>query len=75
MDKLHKKLAWAESGANTISSVVLSVLVFQPIIFYFYDIDMPMSDNIGIALWFTLISLIRGYVWRRTFHKWFRHLY
>lgn len=65
----HKKLAWAESAANVLSGLVLSVIVFQPIVFGIYDIQLPLNQNIQIAMWFTAISIVRGYVWRRWFHK------
>lgn len=69
MERKHKRLAWAESAANVLTGLVSSVLVFQPVVFGIYDIQVPLHQNIQIALWFTAISIVRGYIWRRWFHK------
>ena len=65
----HKKLAWLESIANVGSGLFLSILLIQPIVFGIYDIQLEINQNIGIAVIFTVISIIRGYIWRRYFHK------
>jgi hypothetical protein len=66
-----KKLAMVESLANVGSGLLLSVFVFQPIIFYVYDISLSVTENIVIAAYFTIISIFRGFIWRLYFHKWF----
>jgi len=66
-----KKLAIIESLTNVGSGLLLSVFIAQPIIFYFYNINLNTSDNVIIAVYFTLISILRGYIWRIYFHKWF----
>lgn len=40
----------------------------QIVIFPFFDIHIPMSDNFLIGMWFTVISIIRGYAIRRFFN-------
>ena len=40
----------------------------QLIIFPWFDVNLPLEDNILIGLWFTLISIIRSYVVRRWFN-------
>lgn len=40
----------------------------QLIIFPFFDIHIPFSDNLLIGVWFTIISLIRSYAIRRWFN-------
>ena len=47
------------------SVAILSQLIVFPI----FDIEVPLSDNLLIGLWFTAISLIRSYVLRRYFNK------
>lgn len=42
----------------------------QIIIFPFFGIQIPLSDNIIIGMWFTVISLCRSYVLRRIFTRW-----
>jgi len=68
--KLHK-LAMYESLANVGSGLLLSIFIAQPIIFWLYDIEIGLFENIIIALYFTIISIFRGYIWRLYFHKWF----
>lgn len=41
----------------------------QIVIFPFFDIHVPLSSNLKIGAWFTVISIARGYVLRRWFTK------
>jgi hypothetical protein len=41
----------------------------QIIIFPWFNINIPLSDNLLIGLYFTIISLIRSYILRRVFNK------
>lgn len=43
-------------------------VVSQIIIFPFFGVNLPVESNMVIALWFTVISLIRGYWVRRLFN-------
>ena len=40
----------------------------QLLIFPMFDINVPLSTNLYIGLWFTVISVIRGYLVRRYFN-------
>ena len=40
----------------------------QLLIFPLFGIHIPLSDNLMIGVWFTLISLARSYVIRRWFN-------
>jgi hypothetical protein len=40
----------------------------QVAIFPLFGIYVPLSSNLGIGAWFTLISLVRSYVVRRVFN-------
>lgn len=42
-------------------------IVAQILILPAYGLNLPMRDNLRIALVFTVISLLRGYVLRRVF--------
>ena len=42
----------------------------QLVIFPLFGINIPLSDNLAIGLWFTAISLVRSYVVRRMFNAW-----
>ncbi len=69
MSKRIKRLAWSEAIVNVLSGLILSVFIVQPVVFSLYDIRLPVQDNIGIAVIFTVVSILRGYIWRRWFHK------
>ena len=43
-------------------------LLSQILIFPMFDIHIPLSSNLLIGAWFTVISLIRSYVIRRWFN-------
>ena len=43
-------------------------LLSQLAIFPHYGINIPLSSNLWIGLWFTVISLVRSYVIRRWFN-------
>lgn len=45
-------------------------LVSQIVIFPLYGMEVPLSANIQIGVWFTVISIIRSYLLRRCFNKW-----
>lgn len=45
-------------------------LLSQIVIFPLYGMEVPLSANIQIGVWFTVISIIRSYLLRRCFNKW-----
>lgn len=48
----------------------LFALLGQWIIFPYYDLEITFGDQLEVAAWFTLISLIRIYVLRRIYNRW-----
>ncbi len=44
-------------------------LASQLLIFPLYGIRIPLSDNVAIGLWFTVISILRSYALRRWFTR------
>lgn len=44
-----------------------TALFSQLLVFPLFDINIPLSDNLLIGLYFTIISLIRSYLVRRYF--------
>lgn len=44
-------------------------LVSQLVVFPLYGIHVPLSTNVAIGVWFTVISLARSYVLRRWFNR------
>lgn len=63
-----KKGSFIESCVN-ISIGYGVALVSQIIIFPMFGINVPLSTNIWIGVWFTVISLVRSYVVRRVFNR------
>jgi hypothetical protein len=43
-------------------------LLSQLIVFPLFDIHVPLSTNLCIGAWFTVISLVRSYIIRRWFN-------
>lgn len=60
-----------ESLINILIGYVVALLS-QLAIFPMVGIHIPLSTNLGIGAWFTLISLIRSYVIRRWFNRMIR---
>ena len=63
-----KRHSLLESLVN-ISIGYLTALFSQFLIFPLFDINIPLSDNLLIGLYFTIISLIRSYLVRRYFNN------
>jgi hypothetical protein len=57
-----------ETCTNTAIGYLVG-LASQLLAFPMFDINIPFSDNLLIGLWFTVISIGRGYVVRRVFNK------
>ena len=63
-----KKGSFIESCVNIAIGYGVA-LVSQIIIFPMFGINVPLSTNIWIGVWFTVISLVRSYVVRRVFNR------
>lgn len=63
-----KKGSLAEVVIGTFIGFVVS-LASQRIIFPMYGMTPTWSVDIQIVLWFTVVSIIRGYVLRRVFER------
>lgn len=57
----------AESVMNVLIGYGVA-LASQIVIFPMFGIHLPLSDNLAIGAWFTLISLVRSYAIRRWFN-------
>ncbi|MCK4621076.1 MAG: hypothetical protein KAT62_02555 [Desulfuromonadales bacterium] len=57
-----------EAAINTLVGYSVA-LGSQLIIFPMVGVHIPLSTNILIGAWFTLISLVRGYIIRRWFNE------
>lgn len=63
-------MSWVEAWANVAIGYFIAT-GSQILIFPWFGIHIPISDNFIIGGWFTLISLIRSYLVRR----WFDNLF
>ena len=63
-----KKHSIYESVTNVVAGYISAILV-QMIIFPIFNINTSVSENMTIALIFTVVSLIRSYVIRRMFNR------
>ena len=57
----------AESVMNVLIGYGVA-LASQLVIFPMFGIHLPLSDNLAIGAWFTVISLVRSYAIRRWFN-------
>ncbi|MCF7541856.1 DUF7220 family protein [Pseudomonas petrae] len=56
-----------ETCINTLIGYLVA-LASQLLVFPMVGIHVPFSTNLEIGAWFTLISIVRGYVIRRWFN-------
>jgi len=57
-----------EATLNIGSGFIISLIVWQ-MLASFYEIHMPIMRNLEITGVFTVVSLLRSYLWRRFFTK------
>lgn len=61
----------AMSGAESVANVAIGygvAVASQIAIFPLFGVHLPLSDNLLIGAWFTVISLARSYIVRRAFN-------
>ena len=61
-----------QSLAETLASVAIGYIVAvisQVIILPWFGVELTLSENFTVALWFTGVSIARGYVVRRAFNR------
>jgi hypothetical protein len=60
-----------QSAIEAVANVAVGygvALLSQLAVFPMFDIHIPLSSNLAIGAWFTVISLVRSYVIRRWFN-------
>ena len=61
-----------QSLAETLASVAIGYIVAvisQLVILPWFGVELTLSENFTVALWFTGVSIARGYVVRRVFNR------
>lgn len=64
-----KKYSFLESIVNVLVGAGINITA-QAIIFPWFGIHIPFSENLEIAGIFTIISIIRSFFLRRAFNWW-----
>ena len=64
-----KRHSLLEQVVNIGGGMLLGIFVVQPIALGIYDITISLETSIGLAVIFTTVSFIRGYMVRRIFNK------
>lgn len=59
-------MSLAEAAANIVVGYCLAVLT-QVIVFPLFGLSISLGDNLRIGIVFTLLSIVRSFVLRRTF--------
>ena len=57
-----------ESAVNILIGYLVA-LASQLVVFPLFGINIPLTDNLLIGLWFTAVSIVRGYAVRRYFNR------
>lgn len=63
-----KLMSWVETLTSTAVGYTVACTL-QIVIFPLYGIHLPVRENLVIGVWFTLISIARGYIVRRVFSR------
>lgn len=63
-----KKQSLIESVINVVIGYVVALLS-QLTIFPLFGVHLPLTDNLLIGAFFTIVSIIRSYVIRRLFNR------
>jgi hypothetical protein len=60
------------SMVETITNVAIGLVVSflsQVVIFKYYDIHISLAQNLEMTLYFTVVSILRGFFLRRLFNR------
>ena len=61
-----------QSLIESITNILIGYIVAiasQLAVFPLFGINIPLSDNLLIGVWFTAVSIVRGYAVRRYFNR------
>lgn len=64
-----KKMSIIESILNVSTGFIISTITWLYIIGPMFNINSDLKQSLSITFLFTIISIIRGYVWRRLFNS------
>lgn len=67
MSSQSRRASFVEASLNTASGFVVSLILWHWVC-QWYGIPMPIETNLEITGIFTVVSVIRSYLWRRLFN-------
>jgi F0F1-type ATP synthase membrane subunit a len=67
--KQSRKVSATEAFLNIGSGFIIALIVWQ-LLAGFLGIPMPIGTNVFITSVFTVVSVVRSYIWRRLFTNW-----
>ena len=70
--KQSRLSSFLEQVLNVGSGFFVAMAVWHWVICPLYGIDVDLAENVQITGIFTVVSIARGYVWRRAF-VWLHH--
>lgn len=68
MSRQSKLGSFTEACLNTATGFVISLVVWH-FVARAYGIPMPIGENLQITAIFTIVSIVRSYLWRRAFNR------
>jgi membrane protein implicated in regulation of membrane protease activity len=60
--------SFVEASLNTASGFVISLIAGQ-MVFPMFGFHPTLSENFALTCIFTVISIVRSYIWRRVFNR------
>lgn len=64
-----RKHSLLEATLNTLSGFLVT-LIAQSFIYPLYNLQTSFYTNLHLASIFTILSILRSYIWRRAFNAW-----
>lgn len=72
--KQTKLESFIESCLNVGSGFFVALLVWRFVVVPYLGLEVSWHQNLSVTTLFTVVSVVRGYIWRRFFnrglHKW-----
>ncbi len=62
-----RKMSFLEQLLNIGSGFIISALVWEFVVKPGWHLQTSFTENLSITMLFTVVSLLRGYIWRRLF--------
>jgi len=60
--------SFVEASANTASGFIVSYAFWLGVVVPLFDLTLSHGDNLLVTCMFTVLSVIRSYLWRRFFN-------